>query len=83
VAPRGRLPTSPVHAASTAGAKPPTDGSESTTPDSTSSDRAYVPASADDWEAKKNIIEELYFRRNIRVQDVAEIMETAYRFKAT
>ncbi len=32
---------------------------------------------------RRTSIEELYFRRNIRVQDVAEIMESVYKFKAT
>lgn len=51
--------------------------------DADSDDRPKVPRSADEWESKKPIIRELYITQNIRVQDVAEIMASVYKFKAT
>ena len=46
-------------------------------------DRASIPTSTGQWEDVKSIIEELYLKQNIRVQDVSEIMEHVYKFKAT
>ncbi|KAJ4298345.1 hypothetical protein N0V88_003374 [Collariella sp. IMI 366227] len=42
-----------------------------------------IPASAADWEEKKEIIRELYMEQNIILNEVINIMVTKYRFRAT
>ncbi|KAK3988437.1 hypothetical protein QBC44DRAFT_243684 [Cladorrhinum sp. PSN332] len=46
-------------------------------------EKPLVPTSAADWEAKKDIIQQLYMERNIILNDVIDIMIKEHRFKAT
>ncbi|KAK0725986.1 Clr5 domain-containing protein, partial [Lasiosphaeris hirsuta] len=46
-------------------------------------DRPLVPTSAADWEAKKDVINELYMARNLILNDVMAIMLSKHNFKAT
>ena len=60
------------------GAVPPT-----TTNPEGSSERPLVPTNAADWEAKKDIIQELYMNKNLILNDVVNIMLSTHSFKAT
>ncbi|KAK3337642.1 Clr5 domain-containing protein [Cercophora scortea] len=42
-----------------------------------------TPAKPADWEAVKDVIEDLYINRNVRLKDVIEIMQAVYKFRAT
>ncbi|KAK4140123.1 uncharacterized protein C8A04DRAFT_40138 [Dichotomopilus funicola] len=46
-------------------------------------ERPIVPTSPGDWEAKKQIIRELYMDQNMILNEVMEIMVTKHKFKAT
>ncbi|KAH6628857.1 Clr5 domain-containing protein, partial [Chaetomium tenue] len=46
-------------------------------------ERPIVPTSASDWEAKKQIIRELYMDQNMILNEVIDIMILKYKFKAT
>lgn len=46
-------------------------------------ERIVVPSSPADWEAKKDIIGELYMTQNLILNDVIKIMCTQHHFKAT
>ena len=46
-------------------------------------ERPTVPTSASDWEAKKQIIRELYMDQNMILNEVIDIMTAKYKFKAT
>ncbi len=46
-------------------------------------DRPMVPACAGDWESRKRTIEELYMDQNMILNEVIQIMQTKYKFKAT
>ncbi|KAK3396616.1 hypothetical protein B0T20DRAFT_502094 [Sordaria brevicollis] len=46
-------------------------------------ERPLVPTCPADWEAKKDIIYDLYMNKNFILNDVVEIMLTTHRFKAT
>jgi hypothetical protein len=45
--------------------------------------RPMVPTSAADWDAKKEIIRELYMNQNMILNEVIDIMITKHKFKAT
>ncbi|KAK3331487.1 hypothetical protein B0H66DRAFT_546650 [Apodospora peruviana] len=49
------------------------------------SERTHVviPTKPADWESVKGVIEELYLDKNVRLKDVMEIMQAAYKFRAT
>ena len=51
--------------------------------DSLSQDRPLVPTSSADWEAKKDVIMELYMTQNLILNDVIQIMLSEHKFKAT
>lgn len=46
-------------------------------------ERPLVPTCPADWEAKKDIIYDLYMNKNFILNDVVEIMLSTHRFKAT
>lgn len=46
-------------------------------------ERPLVPTCPADWEAKKDIIYDLYMNKNFILNDVVEIMLSSHRFKAT
>ena len=46
-------------------------------------DRPIVPTCAADWEAKKDVIRELYMEKNMVLNEVIAIMQEKYKFKAT
>lgn len=46
-------------------------------------ERPLVPTNAADWEAKKDIIQELYMNKNLILNDVVNIMLRTHNFKAT
>ncbi|KAK1758030.1 hypothetical protein QBC47DRAFT_294217 [Echria macrotheca] len=46
-------------------------------------ERPIIPTSSADWEAKKDIIGELYMTQNLILNDVMKIMYTQHKFKAT
>lgn len=46
-------------------------------------ERPTVPSSSADWEAKKEIIGELYMTQNLILNDVMKIMYSQHKFKAT
>lgn len=46
-------------------------------------EKPVVPTSAADWEAKKDIIQDLYMDKNYILNDVIEMMVKDHRFKAT
>jgi hypothetical protein len=46
-------------------------------------DRPMVPTCAADWEAKKDIIRELYMEKNMVLNEVIAIMQEKHKFKAT
>lgn len=46
-------------------------------------ERPLVPTNAADWEAKKDIIQELYMNKNLILNDVVNIMLQTHNFKAT
>ena len=46
-------------------------------------ERPIVPTNASDWEAKKQIIRELYMDQNMILNEVIDIMISKYKFKAT
>lgn len=48
-----------------------------------SPERPLVPTNAADWEAKKDIIQELYMNKNLILNDVVNIMLSTHNFKAT
>ncbi|KAK0654962.1 Clr5 domain-containing protein, partial [Cercophora newfieldiana] len=52
-------------------------------PDLLSQDRPTVPTSSTDWEAKKDVIMELYMTQNLILNDVIQIMLSKHKFKAT
>ncbi|KAK0725929.1 Clr5 domain-containing protein [Lasiosphaeris hirsuta] len=45
--------------------------------------RVIIPTKPADWEAVKDVIEGLYIHNNVRLKDVIEVMQAAYRFRAT
>jgi len=51
--------------------------------DSPSLDRPLIPTNSADWEAKKEVIKELYMTQNLILNDVMQIMVSEHRFKAT
>ena len=46
-------------------------------------ERPLVPTSSADWEARKEIIGELYMTQNLILNDVMKIMQSRHKFKAT
>ncbi|KAK4227404.1 hypothetical protein QBC38DRAFT_364390 [Podospora fimiseda] len=46
-------------------------------------EKPLVPTSAADWEAKKDIIQQLYMEKNLILNDVMDIMTKDHKFKAT
>jgi len=42
-----------------------------------------IPTKPDHWESVKEVIEELYIHKNVRLKDVIEIMLVLYKFRAT
>ncbi|KAK4102303.1 hypothetical protein N658DRAFT_423852, partial [Parathielavia hyrcaniae] len=46
-------------------------------------ERPLVPSSQADWEARKQMIRELYMNQNMILNEVIEIMLTKHKFKAT
>lgn len=51
--------------------------------DSPSPERPLIPTNSADWEAKKEVIKELYMTQNLILNDVMQIMVSEHRFKAT
>ena len=41
-----------------------------------------LPPTSDEWESKKDIIEELYIRKRLKLNEVKHRMETLHGFKA-
>jgi len=67
-------------------ASPKTPEPDSTLPPQapqTKPERPLVPTCPADWEAKKEIIQELYMTQNLILNEVVEIMLTKHKFKAT
>ena len=48
-----------------------------------SPERPVVPSSTADWEAKKDIIHDLYMNQNLILNEVIDIMLATHNFKAT
>lgn len=46
-------------------------------------DALMVPTKPSHWESVKDVIEELYIHKNVRLKDVIEIMQVLYKFRAT
>jgi len=46
-------------------------------------ERPLVPTSSTDWEARKEVIGELYMSQNLILNDVMKIMLSRHKFKAT
>lgn len=42
-----------------------------------------VPTKSNHWESVKDVIEDLYIHKNVRLKDVIEIMQVLYKFRAT
>ncbi|KAK4213760.1 hypothetical protein QBC37DRAFT_315742 [Rhypophila decipiens] len=42
-----------------------------------------IPTKPNHWESVKDVIEELYIHKNVRLKDVIEIMQVLYKFRAT
>jgi len=59
------------------------DGAAPPTNPEGSPERPLVPTNAADWEAKKDIIQELYMDKNLILNDVVNIMLSTHNFKAT
>ncbi|KAK3342054.1 hypothetical protein B0T25DRAFT_357665 [Lasiosphaeria hispida] len=76
-------PSSPLSPASVRWSEPASQSDNSEDSDHASAERPLVPTSAADWEAKKDVINELYMTRNLILNDVMAIMLSKHKFKAT
>ncbi|KAK1757976.1 Clr5 domain-containing protein [Echria macrotheca] len=45
--------------------------------------RIVTPTRQSDWETVKDIIEDLYIRKNVRLKDVMDVLQRVYHFRAT
>ncbi|KAK3934914.1 hypothetical protein QBC46DRAFT_462385 [Diplogelasinospora grovesii] len=59
------------------------DGAAAAAPTEGGQEPLMVPGSAADWEAKKDIIEDLYLKKNLILNEVIVVMTNTHRFRAT